>query len=82
MVEGALEIMNGIPESQSQFIDERTLRGICKVALNKFTSSLRIYMRCDGQSFSQNVDSSLDVLDVMIGPCDLVSGSFVNSHGP
>jgi len=80
MIKSTLEIMDGIPKSQSKFIDKCTLRSVCKIALDKFAASFRIHMGSHNQSFFQAVDSGLDTLDVMVGPCDLVSGGFVDRH--
>lgn len=44
VVETGPKIMNGIPESQSEFIDECSLRRVCKVALDEFAAAVRIDM--------------------------------------
>jgi hypothetical protein len=85
MIESTVKIMDGIPKSKSQLIDERSLR-LCKVAFNEFAASVRIHMARDHQTFFQAVDSRFNVRNVMVGPCDLVTGSFVNhiseNHAP
>ncbi len=77
MVQSALEIVNSIPKSQSQFINDGSFGALCKVAFDEFTTSIRIYMGRDDQTFLQSINSSLNISNVMVGPCELVSGRLV-----
>jgi len=71
MIQGALEIMDGIAENDSQVFGGVSILDVCKVAMDEFASSVRICLGRNDQSFFQAVDSELNIRDVMVGPFDL-----------
>jgi hypothetical protein len=80
VIEGALKIVNGIPEHDSQAFGGVSILDVCKVTMNEFAASVRIYLGTNDQSFFQAVDSKLNIRNVMVGPFDLEAGTFAKRH--
>jgi len=76
MIEGALKIMNGIPDYCGEGFETLPILRICKIALDEFVSSIRIYMTQTDQSFFQAVDAKFNIRDVLVGPFDLKTCTF------
>lgn len=80
IIEGALEIVDGIPNEYRKPVEGISILRASKVALDVFESTVRIYMGRDSQSVFQKVDAALKVRDVMLGPVDLETCTLAYRH--
>jgi hypothetical protein len=80
MVEGAFEIVSGIPNDYWESVEGLSVLDASKVAFDEFKFTVRVYMGRDNQSFFQMVNASLKVRNVMVGPFDFEASAFANGH--
>lgn len=80
MIESTLQIVNSIPDDCGQFIKGISVASFLEIALNEFAASLRIDIGSTYQSVLQDADCAFGFRNVLIGPFDLESGTFVGGH--
>ena len=80
IIESALEIVDGISDDQWQAVEGLSILSACKVALDVFQSTVRVYMARNSQSFFQAINAPLKISDVMVGPFDLETCTFADRH--
>ena len=71
IVEGAIEIVDSIPEHQRNIVEGRS---IAEIVYQEFVSCMRINVDSGSVSFVKFGDAEFDVLDVLLGPVNLESG--------
>jgi hypothetical protein len=71
MVEGAIQVMDGIADHESYVGSGLS---VAKIVLDEFLSSVRIRLDGGGVRISQGLDSRLNINDVLIGPINLQVG--------
>src|SRR5581483_5914162 len=81
MIKSTLKVMNSISNESRKVFKGLSIRKFCKLAFDKFASSVRIYIGSNDQSFFQETDSGFDILNVLVGPFDLETCTPVGGHG-
>jgi hypothetical protein len=76
VIEGALKIMNGVPDYGREVFEALPILDVCEIALDEFVSTVRIYMSLTDKSFFQAVDATFNIRDVFVGPFDLETCTF------
>jgi hypothetical protein len=71
IVEGALKIMDGIPDHYRDILGDGS---ILQIILDEFVASLRVYLSRDQYSVFQTSESLLHLGDMLIGPFDFEPG--------
>jgi len=80
VIQSALQIVDGISDDCSEIVSDIPSRDACKIALDTFASSTRIYVNPDGQPFFQAVNARFKFRDVLVGPFDFQTGTFADRH--
>ncbi|MBB5340060.1 hypothetical protein HDF13_002393 [Edaphobacter lichenicola] len=68
MVESALKIVDGVTDDCGEIISNVSFLDTCKVALDVFTSTTRVYMSRNDQSFFQAVNARFKIRNVFCRP--------------
>ncbi|WP_353073321.1 hypothetical protein [Tunturiibacter gelidiferens] len=64
-------IVDGVTDDCGEIISNISFLDTCKVALDVFTSTTRVYMSRNDQSFFQAVNARFKIRNVFVGPFDL-----------
>jgi hypothetical protein len=81
IIESAFEIVDGITEDDGKIIFQGDdILPTLVSALEDFKSGVRVYMDFYNQAFFQRVDTRFKVSDVLVGTCDLATGTYAGVH--